>query len=237
MRLVAPHQSLLYAPVVGSVDADYQAAWLTDGRPTFPVQKTGGTISLTVTPAAAQDVDVIAVCHHSLRQAATISLGGSLASSIVTAAALPDGIPLNWFRKLSAPASVSSLVLDVTGNVDPVVIGLLYAGLSTELSLDFRQGREFDPGRPFAWEGAMLPYDDGFAEPRRLRGELFPTSAEYAALVACTQAMRKGTRPALIIPDDTVNDAWLCTFQWTEALIAGNHFVTMEIVEIPRVRW
>lgn len=236
MRLVSPHQSIMFAPVTGTVDADFSANWLTDNRPTFPIQRTGD-LALTVTPAAALDVDVIAVCHHAIRRAALITLGGSLSSTIPTAEQPPDGISLNWFRKLSVPVSVSSIVLGVTDNDDEVIIGGLYAGRSFELSTDLGAGRVLDPGAPFAWETTMPPYDDGFSAPRRLRGDLCPDAAEYAALVACTLAMRRGSRPALVIPDDAVNDAWLAQFQWTEAMTGGTRIVTIEIVEIPRVRW
>lgn len=235
MRIVSPHQSLLYAPVSGSVDADYVNTWLTDGRPGFPAKYTG-TLALTVTPAAPQSVDVICLHHHNVRAAAVVTLGGSLSGGITTVAPFSDAIFPNVFRLLTTPVSVTSLVLGVSGNTDPVVTSL-YAGLSTEISADFGHGRSFDPGKPFPWESTMAPYDDGMAAPRRLSGAWLPTDAEYAALIACTQAMRNGTRPALVIPDDTVNDAWLCTFQWTEALVGGNHMVTIEIVEIPRIRW
>jgi hypothetical protein len=239
MRFVSPHQSVMFAPVTGTVDADFDPDWLTDGRPTMPVQKTGGSISLTVTPAAALNVDVIAVCQHAIRAAAAITLGGSLSSTIATAAYPPDSIPVNWFRKLSSPVSTSSIVLGVTGNTDPVIIGELYAGLSFEIASDLETGRTFDPGAPFSWEGYAVqpPYDSGFSSPRRMRGQLQPTDAEYASLVACYQAVRRGTRPALVIPNDAVNDAWLSVFQWTESLVGGSHIVTIEIVEIPRVRW
>lgn len=235
MRIVSPHQSLLYAPVSGTVDADYVNDWLTDGRPGFPVQVTGA-LSLTVTPAAPQDVDVICLHHHNVREAATVTLGGDLSGAITTRAPFADNIFPNIFRLLSVPVSVSSLVLGISGNTVPVITSL-YAGLSTEISLGFEAGRTFDPGKPFPWESTMAPNEDGMTVPRRLSGTWAPTDAEFAALLACLQAMRNGTRPALIIPDDTVNDAWLCTFQITEALVGGNHFVTIEIVEIPRIRW
>lgn len=239
MRFISPHRSILFAGVSGSVDANYAAAWLTDGLPGWPVKKTGD-LSLTVAPSPALELDVIAVVNHNIREAASITLGGDLSSSIVTAAHPPDGIPHNWYRRLSAPASVDSLILGVTGNVDPVIIGELYAGLSMEFDVDFRHGRTFDPGEPFPWEGeagAMAPYDNGVAQPRRLAGELALEDDEFAELIAWQQATRKGSRPSLVIPDDTKNDAWLCNVRFTESTVGATHFISMELVEIPRVRW
>lgn len=239
MRMVSPHRSLLFAAVSGTVDADYQAAWLTDGRPGFPVRRTGD-LSLTVTPAASKLVDVVAVCHHNIRQAASIALGGSLSSTIPTVAHPPDGIPHNWYRRLAEPVSVATLELDVTGNTDPIVIGELVAGLSWAPEAGIRSGRQVDGGEPFAWEGEFSvtpPYDPGVAAPRRLSGELALTGDEWSEFLAIHAAQRNGTRPVLLIPDDTVNDAWLAVFRFGDSLVGGTHFVTLEAVEIPRVRW
>src|SRR5688500_15660686 len=129
MRLVSPHRSILFAPVTGSVDATYTKDWLTDGRPDYPVRKTGD-LSLAIAPSPAVSVDVIAVCLHNIRQAASINLTGDVTNTIPTAAHPPNGIPKNWFRLLDAPVSVDSLTLAVTGNTEPIVITELYAGLS-----------------------------------------------------------------------------------------------------------
>lgn len=240
MRFVAPYRSLMFAPVSGSsVDSGYLQSWLTDGRPGYPVRVTG-TLNLTVTPAVATSVDVIALCTHNIRQAATVTLGGSLSGGITTAAMPPDNIPLNIYRRLTSPVSVTTIVLGVSGNTDPIVIGELYAGLSYKFPITFRHGLLVDPGQPFAWEGPftlMAPYDPGVAVPRRLKGELLLTTAELAELTAWYQSTRNGTRPSLIIPDDAVNDAWLAVFQYTVTTDGANHIVSIEIAELPRVRW
>lgn len=238
MRLVSPYGSFIGASVSGSVDATYKASWLTDGLPATPVRKTGGSISLGAT-ASARNIDVLAVTHHRIKQAASISITGSVTTTIPTSAWNEDDIPYNWFRILGAPVSTTNLSIAVTGNTDPVIIGEMYAGLSFTLP-DFLNRRAFEPGEPFEWEGelaGLAPYDPGLSEPRRESGLLILTNAQFAQLKSCVTGARRGTLPVLYIPDDNVNDAWLAQLRYTEQHEEGFHFVTLDIVEIPRTRW
>lgn len=240
MRMVSPHQSLMFAPVTGTVDATYDKDWLTDGQANYPVRKTGA-LSLAVAPSPAIAIDVIAVCHHNIPQAATIALTGDITSTIPTAAHPADGIPHNWFRLLEAPvAGVDALILGVTGHTDPVLIGELYAGLSFAPELPLRAGQQLSPGqvaRALGEFGIVAPYDPGFSPPRGISGELALSDAELASLIEIHLAQRLGSRPVLVIPDDAVNDAWLGLFDFTETRTGGHHFVQIDIVELPRVRW
>lgn len=238
-RYVPPYDSIIGAASVGSVDADFTDDWLTDGRPGYPVMKTGGSLSFTITLLAALTLDVIAVCRHAIRAAATITLGGDLSSTIATATYPKDLIPYNWYRRLANPISVSSFTLAVTGNTDPVVIGELYAGRSHTFDVNnFRHGLMIDPGEPFAWEGDMAPYDDRLSKPRRLVGEFLLSASEYADLIAWDLSTRSGSIPSLIIPDDSVNDVWLVQFRYrVSGTDGGNFIVAFEMVEIQRTRW
>jgi len=253
MRIVPAHQSIIGAPVTGTVDADYEENWLTDGSPGYPVQVTGN-LSLTVTPASSLSVDVIAVCHHNINTVATIALGGSLASTIETQAHPPDDIPTNWYRRLETPVTVTSIDLDVTGNGDPIVIGELYAGLS-ELFPALHLGRQLSPGSVFAWEGefsSLPPYDPGVHRPLRVRGTMILTEVQLNTLNECYLSQRNGSKPVLIIFDYPVDHAYLCHFHYEAedfapgeapsgsplaAEPAALFVVTMEIAEIPRLRW
>lgn len=247
MRYLRNDESLLYAPVSGSVDADFVNDWLTDGRPEFPVQVTG-TLALTVTPAGspAPMVDVICLHHHNVREAATVTLGGSLSSTITTAPLPPDGIFPNIYRRLTSPASVSSLVLTISGNTDPVVCSL-YAGFSRTLERPLFLGRTRNPAQPFAWEGESLahPNDNGLSDPLRLRGECILSEAGILEVEAWYQSTRRGSRPTLIIPDDDYNRALLAVFNYSVTDLAPGDYddmdalfqVSFEVVEIPRVRW
>jgi hypothetical protein len=237
--------------VSGTVDAGYVNTWLTDGRPSFPVRRTG-TLSLTVTPSAAKMVDVIALNHHNVRAAATVTLGGSLSSTIPTVAEPPDAIFPNIYRLLTTPVSVSSLVLGISGNTVPVITSL-YAGPSHTIT-PLRLGRVRDPSVTFEWEGEMLtqaPYDPGISDPRRWRGDCVIDETELQEVEDWYLSTRRGTRPTLIIPDDNYNDAPLAVFRYNAVDLApgaypvGSPFtepealfqVTFEFVEIPRLRW
>lgn len=245
MRYVRPDLSLNGSAVSGTVDADYDNDWLVDGRPAFPVRVTG-SFSLTVTPAGspAPTIDVIALIHHNVRQAATVTLGGDLSSTIPTVPEPPDGIFPNIYRLLSTPDSVSSLVLGISGNTVPVITSL-YAGLSRELT-PLHLGRTEDPAEPFQWEGEGLtqaPYDPGVSDPWRSAGECILTDDELEDVRDWYLSTRRGTRPTLIILDDAINEAKLVVFRYKAVDLApapypdALHTVSFEFVEIPRVRW
>jgi hypothetical protein len=239
MRLVPSYQSIMFAPVSGSVDTTYVDDWLTNGLPGFPVKKTGGSLSLTVSPSPAVMVDTLAIVNHKVKAAASVSVSGSISTTIPTAAWEWDDIPVGWFRLLAAPVSASSLVLAVSGNSDPVIIGEFYAGLSIVFP-GMLHGIRFAPGHTFPWEGefaSLAPFDSGVAPSRRMAGNLILTAAQHAQLVSAHASQRNGSRPVLFINDDDVNDAWLAQFDFESDKGEGYYFVSLEVVEIPRTRW
>lgn len=246
MIFVRPDESLLGSSVAGTVDATYTADWLTDGRPAYPVRRTGN-LSLAMTPVGspAPSCDVFAVHHHNLDAAATITLSGDVSTTIPTDGVPPDLIRNNWYRRITAPVPVDSLTLAITGNSGPIVTSF-YAGLGRELETPLFLGRGIEPSEPFAWEGEarlQAPHDPGYAEPRRLRGECVLTEDGLTDVRDWYASTRRGTRPTLIIPDENYNDAWLVVFRYTAQDFAPGdypdalHAVTFEFVEIPRLRW
>ena len=254
MRFVDPNLSIMFAPVAATPTVDFLASWLTDGRPGYPLQ-TDGDLSATVTPAASLMVDTIAVCSHNILEAATITLGGSLSSSIETRPWLANGMPANWYRLLDTPVSVSSIVLGVTGNGGPVIVGELYAGLS-QLLPQLHLGRRLAPDKVFPWEGefsSLAPYDSGLGSFERITGTMILTEAQMNILRAWFLAQYNGSRPTLILPDYPANEAWICQFNYEAADLApGTAFfdgspvpdeppalfqVSMEIVILPPLRW
>ena len=240
MRIVFPHRSIVGAVSTASgLDATYSQAWLTDGRPGYPVRKTSGDLSASIALAASTAIDVLAITHHSVREAATITIGGDISTTIPTAALPADGIPLNFVRLLETPIDAEDLTLAVTGNTDPIIIGEFYAGLSTEILLGFRHGRGSSPGAPAPWEGeygVLPPYDAGVSTPRSLHGDFLFDPTEYADFLNSELGQCGGSKAVLVLPDDDVNDAWLAQITITETTDGYNHFVTVDIVEIRRMR-
>lgn len=234
MRLVSPHRSILDAPVSGSVDATYDEAWLTTNSPGYPARTTGN-MSLTVTVSGS--MDVIMVSHHSIVQGASISAGAF--GTIPTTAVRGDGIPYNYGRVLSTPVSPGSIAFTVTGNTGPVIVGGLYGGLSYTFN-DFLSGRRFTPQAPFPWEGefsSLAPYDSGIAAQRRVSGTIIINATSFEQLLLTHEAQRMGNRPVIWFESDSVNDPWLCQFSFEDEHREGWHFISLQITEIPRLRW
>ena len=221
--------------ISGTIDATYQLSWLTDGNPGTPIQRTGN-LSLSVTPPAEVTVDTFALVHHTV--SVTASISGAASASITAGALEEDGTRLNPFAVITPATFTGALTLTVNSNPTAVVIGELYAGLSNTLDYDF--DLNFDPGRPFAWEGefsSIPPYDRGLSEPRRWSGDLVLTDTGYAKVRAWYTATRRGTLPSLIIPNDEINDAAIVLFSYRRQYLDMIHRVTLELIEIPRTRW
>jgi hypothetical protein len=222
----------LQATCAGSVDTDFDDQWLMDARHSFPAKKTGG-LSIVCTPVASVMADVFAVVNHNIPAGAGATVGAL--ATIVTPAFGADGIARNAYKLLGAPVSVSSAF---TFSTSGEVVGELWVGPGHNVArVKFLMGVEFDPGIPFRWETSLAPYPDGMSEPRRKRGELILSASDYAQFESWYTATKKGTRPSLIIFDSAVNDAWLCTWQFSARHSEGWYFVTMEILELPRTEW
>lgn len=230
-----PDERAYPGSVSGSVDADFVAAHLIDGRPSFPVKKTGGSISLAVTPDAARNVNGFAAVNHAVRAAVNIAIGGI--GTLTPSTWGEDGIPFNPFQLLTAAVALGTPTVSVTGNVDPVIIGDLWLGTLRTLDGDFLHARQLEPGEAFTWESALAPYDDGESEPRRLSGSVVLSDSGFADLQAWYRSTRRGARPSVVVPDSSVNDAWLAVIQYREAHTEGWHMVELDVLEIPRTRW
>lgn len=235
MRFIAAHRSIINNAVTGTVSTGYTNSWLTNPSVGYPA-RTDGDMSLTVSGVGL--VDVISVTHHNIIPAATITLGGSL-GNISTVTWRPDGIPYNYVRVLSTPVNAGSIVLGVTGNSGAVIVGSLSAGESFVFP-GFLHGRQFSPQAPFPWEGdfsSLAPYEYGIAAQRRVEGTIVLTDAQWENLQLVFESQRLGNRPLLWVEDDAVNDAWLCQIGISEVHNETWHFVTLQITEIPRLRW
>lgn len=238
---VRPDEAFTYGSVSGTVDTTYEANWLVNGAPWMPVSGAGG-LTLTVTAPASRLVGLVAVVNHNLT--GTVAISGGVTATVPVAAVDADGIPYNPWVAVT-PVSASSLVMTASGS--PSIVGELIAGVKRTLQRQLHTGVEFDPDEPFDWVGefsSIPPYDPGY-EGRRLQGEALLTQAGLDDVHAWYASTRRGTRPTLIVPIDTVNDAWLVFFRYRYQTIiqgktgvhAGLHRVQFDFTEIPRVRW
>lgn len=243
MLFCRPDESFLYGTVTGTVDTDYDPDWLLDGRPGFPVHRATGGLALTATALAARDVSILALINHNI--AGTVAITGGVTATIPAATLEADGIYLNSFVRIATVVGATSLVM--TSAAAPATVGLLYAGkvrdFERDLAVDDAEFSELST--PFVWEGDIPPYDDGYSEPRRLAGSCIVSGTGLADLRAWARSTRKGTRPSLLVPFESTNDAWLVTFRlsWQPLHVKesdaalSSYRARLEFVEIPRVRW
>ncbi len=255
MRYVLPSESLLFATVSGDVDDTYLEQWLVDAEPGHPVVYTGNP-TYTVTPDAAVMVDFIAIHHHNIVPAATVTLGGSITSSIDPWPVRPDGIAPNAYSLLTTPVSTTSLTLSVSGNGAQTIIGGLYAGFSRTLPA-LHLGRHSTPRPVRSFEGefsSLAPYSMGIGPGLSVTGTFILTEAELNELAAWHQSQKEGSVPAILLPDYPVGKPMLVQFDYeyddfvpgTAPMDDGSPVanepealftVTMDVREYPLIRW
>jgi hypothetical protein len=238
---VRPDEAFTYGSVSGTVDATYDANWLVNGSPLAPAVGASG-LTLTVTAPAARTVSLLAAVNSNVT--GTIAISGGVTGTIPAAAAAPDGAFLNPWVAIT-PVSASSLVMTV--GQSPSIVGELVAGTMRTLERQLLVDPEFDPSEPLPWLGeasSLPPYDPGVVA-RTLVGETIVTQAGLEEIHAWYRSTRRGSRPTLIVPVDTVQDAWYVTFRYTFAphmhgktgVLPGMIRVRFAFTEVPRVRW
>jgi hypothetical protein len=246
---VRPDESFMFGTVAGTVDTDYLANWLLDGRAMYPVRRSSGGLSLTVTAPASRSVSLVAVVNHNI--AGTVGISGGVTATVPAATLSPDGSYLNSFTTI-APVTASSCVMAASGT--PAIVGELIVGTARTLERNLLTEPEFEMADPFEWEGpagSLPPYDSGVADPRRLRGDVLVSDTGLEAIHAWYRSTRRGVYPSLIVPIEDINDAWLVTFRYTWTAVfyftaalraafprtRSIHRVSFEFLELPRVRW
>jgi hypothetical protein len=229
----------------GTVDTTYSADSLTNGWPGKPVRMTGGALTATLTFTSGQ-VGVVALANTNLTANTTIS--GGVSGTITPATLPPNAIPLNAFTQVT-PASTTTITMATSGNSANVIIGELMAGKLRTLTnaiggtgapryLDIQFVDDDLPLPMDAEFGSIPPYDRGM-ERRTLKGTQIYTYAQLQDLRAWRQAQRSNSRPSLIIPDASINDAWVCLFRGMSYRPVASDLweVTLEFLELPRLRW
>lgn len=226
----------------GAVDADYSASWLADTRPGRPVRCTSGTATFRITNTSAE-VGLIAVCHHNLGPAQDVTVSNGLSATITANTPTPpNGIPLNPFVTVT-PTNVTALDFAISSNPSTLVIGEIIAGKKRTLTLP--QLKSDDRGlmdftrKTDAEFHSIPPYDGKLASRAPWKGAFILTTAECDNVQAWFEAQRNGTLPSLIVPNTSVNDAWVCFLQAPQFNPIGPALwrVQLTFVEVPRKRW
>ncbi len=227
----------------GTMDSDYTAASLANGNTSKPVRTTSGTATFRNTFAAAGEVGMIVVANHNLDAAKVITVSNGLSTTVTcNTPTPPNGIPLNPFAIVTPVAGVTALDFAISGNSQDIVIGEILAGKYRTLPRFVYTDddiEEDDYARKVDVDlSSVLPYDPGMKS-RTWKGSIVVTSAQLALIIAWHEAQRGGTRPSVIVPISTVNDAWVVTMLPPRYKPAGGIYwrVDLSFIEYPRPRW
>lgn len=226
------------------VDTDYSVQSLCYGWPGTPVRWTSGAASGTITLPAAATISMVVVSHHKLDAAKAVTFSSGITAVVTTPATTPpDGIPLNPFTTITPAAGVTAFNFAITGNSTDVIIGEIIAGayrsLTLPLAKDDQRGLEDFSRQWNVAQSAVAPYRSGLASRAPWRGRYMLTSAERDLVDAWFLSQCEGTRPSVVVPDPSVNEAIVGFLQKPSYSVAGPRHWNVELtfVEFPRSRW
>lgn len=219
----------------GTTDADYTDEWIADGRIGRPARATNGTVTWSLTFTSAE-VGIIAIGNCNSNVNATITGG---VSTTVTAGALGEnGIRLNGFVKVT-PANMTALAVGFSGAASAVVLGEIIAGKYRALPIPMfdisHDDYVMEPGAEFA---SINGFDRGM-EARRFTGTMKYTKANRDVLMGIWRAQRAGTRPTLMVYDESLNDAVMGFLSKPSYKQVGPNLWSVDLTfqETPRSRW
>lgn len=222
-------------------DTDYLAIWATDGRPGRPYRSDTTTFSLTIQNTSGE-VGMVVVANHNLDPGKLLTIFST--SFTVSTETPADGIPLNPFF-LRTPANTTTLTIGSTSSANSTnpVIGEVLAGKYRTLTRGVRladhnfawQQFAADPQAEFA---SVMPYDKALAQ-RTLTGSAVVNNSELEDLKNWFRSQRGWSKPSVIVPDASVNDAWVVSLRSFRYRKLDNELweVQLEFVEYPRSRW
>lgn len=229
----------LNGAVAATVDADYQASWLTDGRSGRPVRGTSTSFSATITNPAGT-VDIIALCNHNVSVSTAIT--GSASGTILAGGLTENGIRLNSYVQVGA-VSATTLTATISSNAATVIVGDLIAGHARTLypgpALKDQQRADddytFQDDSEFS---SLYRYDRG-VERRAFSFTQYYSSSQFDDLQSWQRSQRGGSRPSLIIPNVSLKDAWVAHLSplTYKKQAPETYAVTLQFVEYPRSRW
>lgn len=227
--------------VSGGAASTYDDDWLVDGRGR-PAKASSGTIAWTITPSVTGEVGLVVVHSHNIEPTIPIAISGSVSASMSGPAARSNGIPVNPHGS-PTPASTSSLVVTVTGNSAAVTIGEVLAGKKRTLAggwlIDTFKWWYLEVGiiQPQNPVGSIPPFDRRLVA-RALSGDFYFSEAEKPDVEAWFEGSRNNSRPGVIIPFDSVQDAWVGTLISAEFHpVAQEYIGSVEFHEWVRKGW
>lgn len=226
------------ADTVGTTDSDYTNEWLCDARYGRPAKASGGSITWTITNPAGT-VNFVALAHHTVNGGRSITIGGTIAASLVAPTDRPHRIPRNPFASIAGSSSVTTLSVSIMGNTSPVVCKVFAgalravprAGFLAEQLTDTPVGRDYTPS-------FIQRYDDGYSAPRVFKGVLRCNDAQADDLMAWSEAQLNGSRPSVFIPNIAVQDTRVVHLD--PPVLTRNGLLwraALTLREYPQARW
>lgn len=251
MRFMSPHLMMtLGASVSGTVDgASYDANWLCDGDPSFPIRTPTGSASFTISGTSTAGINGVVVANHNLDENVAITVAGGVSASLLAPEVPANDIRVNAWDEIT-PTTASGCTLSISGNSQPVIIGEFFVGV-------FQTMRTLPPGTesqmrmfqvPHAGEYFGMSYDRG-AESRSIGGTVYVEHSTKVLVDEWYRACRNNSRPSVIVPfehptlgspgGDTDQDAWVVL--WANynprPYVRDIWALEVEWTELPRFRW
>ena len=233
----------------GSVEATYDANWLTDGLPLKPVRGTSANPAWTVA-GTSRPCNFAAVINSNASVGTTASVSGVNLSVVQGASA--GRVPFNPWAVLKdattgallPPVNLALSTFTFSGNsVNPLIVGQLVVGQAFELERPIQPGGRRAYGR---FNQQPDPSVDGQIRVyrrdklgRTFSGSTTATTAGMDALIDWYESTEDNQLMSVIVPDPLLPDAWAVKFSdfGYERQGPDLYSVTLSFQELPRKRW
>ena len=242
VRFMRPDEMMtLYGTVSGGAATGYDDDWLVDGKVGRPVKTTTSTPPWVITGPSSKLVDCVVVANHNIDPAKTIAITGGVSVNLVGPALRGNGIPFNAWASVVSPATTNTITVTISSNSVALIVGEVIAGRLREVPRGILMGNSVTFGtggdQPLGVATSLPGYDDGTAR-RAMRCECVCTTANKDILEGWWEATRGDTRPSVLIPDESQNDAWVGHLTEFRAVTDQGYWrVAFTFVEYARTRW
>lgn len=243
MSWIAPHEMMtLFGSVSGGASTGYDDDHLVDGKPGRPAKTGTSTPPWVITGLSSKYVDTVVIHNHTVQAGKTIAISGGVSVNLTAPAAQENGINLNPFAYVESPQTTDTITVTVSSNGVDIFMGEVIAGRRRELgdngvlagnSIRYLHESELPDGK----SSALVGYEDGI-EQRAIDCEVMCDLTGKTMLETLWRATRGRTRYMVLIPFDTINDAWVGWMENFEAPnVQGPYRARFTFVEAPRSRW